>query len=58
MVKKDIEYNVFSKCLTQMLFIDTPALQIRASPILERHQNKSSNKLQTIVKQIKTEPPF
>ena len=38
----------------QMLFINTPALQIRASPILEKHHDKSSEELQTTAEQIKT----
>ena len=42
------------KYLTQMLFIRTPALQIRASPTLEKHHGKSSDELQTTAEQIKT----
>ena len=42
------------KYLTQMLFINTPALPIRASPTFEKHYDKFSDKLQTTVKQINT----
>ena len=45
---EEVEY------LTQILFINTNALQIRASPILEKYHN-SSDKLQTTAEQIKTE---
>ena len=41
------------KYLMQMLFINTLALQIRASLTLEKHHNKSSEELQTTTEQIK-----
>ena len=37
-----------------MLFINTPALQIRASLTLEKHHGKYSNELQTTAATIKT----
>ena len=42
------------KYLTQMLFINTPALQIRASLTLEKHHGKYSDELQTTAAPIKT----
>ena len=41
------------KYLTQIVFIRTPALQIRASPTITKHHDKSSDKLQTTKEQIK-----
>ena len=41
------------KYLTQILFISTPALQIRASYTLEKHHDKSSEELQTTAEQVK-----
>ena len=42
------------KHLTQMLFINIPALQLRAFPTLEKRHDKYSYELQTTAEQIKT----